>query len=340
MYLLARVGTRAGTALYSASLGQPGQFIYLPVLVLVLVPLVQCFAWSARAINLFARVHTCAVCESLHSVYCACIPCTVLRLVRTGNVSTCPCSYSYWYLLYIVSLGQHGQCTYLRVVVLVLVSARVRYLLARIRTRTGTSCAVLRLDSTSNVPTCPWWYSYSYLLYSASLGQHGLYTYVPVLVSLYSVCAVLRLDSTGNVPTCPWSYSYWYFLCSASLGQHGQCTYLPVVVLVLVPLVQCFAWTAHGLCTYVPVFVSMYSVCAVLRLDSTGNVPTCPWSYSYWYLLCSASLGQYELCTYVPVLVSLYSVLLWVIRAMYVSSCLDSRAVLVALLLLTWTVCW
>ena len=96
MYPLARVGTRAGTPLYSASLGQPGQFIYLPVLVLVLVPLVQCFAWSVRAMNLFARVHTCAVCESLHSVYCACIPCTVLRLDSTGNVPTCPWSYSYW----------------------------------------------------------------------------------------------------------------------------------------------------------------------------------------------------------------------------------------------------
>ena len=138
MYLFARVGTRAGTPLYSASLGQPGQCIYLPVLVLVLVPLVQCFAWSARAMNPCARVHTCAVCESLHSVYCACILCTVLRLVCTGNVPTCPCSYSYWYLLCSASLGQHGQCTYLPV-----------------RTRTGTSCAVLRLDSTGNVPMCP-----------------------------------------------------------------------------------------------------------------------------------------------------------------------------------------
>ena len=308
LYTLARVGTRGGTPLYSASLVQPGQCIYFPVLVLVLVLLVQCFAWSTRAMNLFARVHTCTVCESLHSVYCACIPLTVLRLVRTGYVPTCPCSYSYWYLLCSASLGQHGQCIYLPVVVLVLVSARIMYLLARVCAGTGTSCAVLRLDSTGNVPTCPWSCSYWYLLCSASLGQHGLCTYVLVLVSLYSVCAVLCLDSTGNVPTCPWSYWYWYLLCSALLGQHGLCTY------------------------------RTGTSCAVLRLDSTGNVPTCPWSYSYWYLLCSASLGQYGLCTYVPVLVSLYSVLLWVIRAMYGSSCLDSRAVLVALLLLTWTV--
>ena len=281
MYLFARARTRTGT---------------------------RCtvLRWSARAMNLFARVFTCAVCESLHSVYCVFIPCTVLRLVRTGNVPTCPCSYSYWYLL----------CSaYLPVVVLVLMSARVMYLLARVRTRTVTFCAVLRLDSTGNVPICPWSYSYWYLLCSGSLGQHGLCTYVPVLVSLYSVRAVLLLDSAGNVPTCPWSYSYWYLLCSGSLGQ-------------------------HGLCTYVPVLVSLYSVRAVLRLDSMGNVPTCPWSYSYQYLLCSASLEQHGLCTYVPALVSLYSVLLWVIRTMYVSSCLDSRTVLVALLLLIWTVCW
>ena len=241
MYPLARVGTRGGTPLYSASLVQPGQCIYFPVLVLVLVLLVQCFAWSARAMNLFARVHTCTVCESLHSVDCACIPLTVLRLVRTGYVPTCPCSYSYWYFLCSASLGQHGQCTYLAVVVLVLVSARVMYLLARVRAGTGTSCAVLRLDSTGNVPTCPWSYSHWYLLCSASLGQHGLCTYVPVLVSLYSVCAVLCLDSTGNVPTCPWSYWYWYLLCSALLGQHG---YVPIV---LVPLVQYFAWTARAM---------------------------------------------------------------------------------------------
>ena len=55
-------------------------------------PLVQCF-------YLLDRVHVCVVCESLHSVYCACIPCTVLRLVRTGHVPTCPCLHLYWYPL-------------------------------------------------------------------------------------------------------------------------------------------------------------------------------------------------------------------------------------------------
>ena len=158
---------------------------------------------------------------------------------------TCPCSYSYWYLLCSASLGQHGQYTYLPVVVLVLVSARVMYLLARVRTRTGTSC----------VPTCPWSYSSWYLLCSASLGQHGLCTYVPVLVSLYSVCAVLR---TGNVPTCSWPYSYW---C-----PHELCTYryLPVVVLVLVPLVQCFAWTARAMYLCAP-------ACILVQCFVMGN---------------------------------------------------------------------
>ena len=174
---------------------------------------------------------------------------------------------------------------------------------------------------------------------------------------------------------CPCLYSYWYPLYSASLGRPGQCTYLPVFALVLVPLVQCFALSARQ-CTYLPVFVlvlvslvqcfawsaravclfsrfrtstvreSLHSVycactpCTAFPWASTSNVPICPCSYSYWYPLCSALLGQHGQCTYIPVLVSLYSVLVWVTRAMYVSSCLDFYAVLVALLLLTWTVCW
>ena len=167
----------------------------------MLVSLVQCFAWTARAMYLLARGRTRTGVRTGNVPTCPCsysywyLLCSAL-LDSTGNVPTCPCSYSYWYLLCSVSLGQHGQYTYLPVVVLVLVSARVMYLLARVRTRTSTSC----------VPTCPWSYSSWYLLCSASLGQHGLCTYVPVLVSLFSVCAVLR---TGNVPTCPWSYSYW-----------------------------------------------------------------------------------------------------------------------------------
>ena len=207
------------------------------------------------------NVRTCPCSYSYWYLLCSAL------LDSTGNVPTCPCSYSYWYLLCSASLGQHGQCTYLPVVVLVLVSARVMYLLPRVRTRTGTSyavlcwraramyllalvrtrtgtsCAVLRLESTVNVPTCPWSYSY--------------------------------WCRTGNVPTSPCSYSYWYLLCSALLGQHGQCTWLPVVVLVLVPLVQCFAWTARAmhLCARACILVQC---------------------------LCSASHGQ---CTYLPVVV-------------------------------------
>ena len=135
----------------------------LPVFVLVLVPLVQCFARSGRAMYLFARVRTRTG-----------TPCTVLCLVSPGNVPICPCSYSYWYPLYSASLGQHGQCAYLPVFVLVLWVnrctlctvvvllvqrflglARDMYLFARVRTRTGIPCAVLRLVSTGNVPICP-----------------------------------------------------------------------------------------------------------------------------------------------------------------------------------------
>ena len=59
-------------------------------------------------------------------------------------------------------------------------------------------------------------------------------------------CAV-RLGSTGDVPTCPCWYSCWYPLYSASPGQPGQCIYLPVLALVLVPLIQCFAWSARAM---------------------------------------------------------------------------------------------
>ena len=116
----ARVGTCAGTSFVQCFAWSARAMYHLPRLVLVLVPLVQCFARSARAMYLLARVHVCVVCESLHSVYCACIPCTVLRLVRTGHVPTCPCSHLYWYLL----------CSW---------TARALYLLARVRI----------------VPTCP-----------------------------------------------------------------------------------------------------------------------------------------------------------------------------------------
>ena len=157
--------------LYSNSLGQHGQWTYLPAFILmlcvnrctvctVLVSLIQCFAWTARAMYLLARGRTRTGVRTGNVPTCPCLYsywyllCSTL-LDSTGNVPTCPCSYSYWYLLCSASLGQHGQCTYFPVVVLVLVSAWVMYLLARVRTRTGTSCAVLRLDSTGNVPSCP-----------------------------------------------------------------------------------------------------------------------------------------------------------------------------------------
>ena len=126
-----------------------------PVFVLVLVPLVQCFAWSARAMYLFVRVRTRTG-----------TPCTVLRLVSPGNVPICPCSYSYWYPLYSASLGQHGQCAYLPVFVLVLCMkrstvctvlvllvqrflglARAIYLFARVHTRTGTPLYLLYMPA-------------------------------------------------------------------------------------------------------------------------------------------------------------------------------------------------
>ena len=91
LYILPVLVSRAGTSFVQCFAWSVRAIYHLPGLVLVLVPLVQCFARSARAMYLLARVHVCVVCESLHSVNCACIPCTVLHLVRTGHVPTCPC---------------------------------------------------------------------------------------------------------------------------------------------------------------------------------------------------------------------------------------------------------
>ena len=89
----------------------------------------------------------------------------------------CPCSYSYWYSLYSASLGQHGQCAYLPVFVLVLCVNRC------------TVCTVL------------------VLLVQRFLGLVRAMTCLPVFVLvLVPVRAVLRLVSTGNAPICPCLY--------------------------------------------------------------------------------------------------------------------------------------
>ena len=109
---------------------------------------VQCFAWSAK------RGKMCLVCptpcavrlgitgaEHTRPCWYLCwylfrtvlrSACTVLRLVRTGHVPTCPCSHLYRYLL----------CSW---------TARALYLLARVL----------------NVPTCPCLYrTYVFVLVS------------------------------------------------------------------------------------------------------------------------------------------------------------------------------
>ena len=156
---LARARTRTGT-----SLGQ--------------------FAWVSQALYILARVGT----------SCWYLFCTVLRLVSqtrenvpslpyplrsflgiTGAEHTRPCWYLCWYLFQrgqmclvcptpcAVRLGITGAehtrpcwylCWYLFRTVLRLVSPG-NVSLARARTRTGTSCAVLRSVGTGNVPTCP-----------------------------------------------------------------------------------------------------------------------------------------------------------------------------------------
>ena len=156
--------------------------------------------------------------------------------------------------------------------------------------------------------------------------------------------------------TCPDSYSYW----SAKCGQMRLVCPTPCAVRLGITGAE-HTHPCWYLCWYLFRTV-LRSACKVLRLVRTGHVPTCPCSHLYRYLLCSWTARALYLLpvslmylrvracivptcprlyrTYVSALVSLYSVLLWVTRAMYVSSCLDSRAVTVSLLPLTWTVCW
>ena len=75
------------------------------------------FAWVSRALNILARVG--ALCWYLFRAVLG-SACTVLSLVRTGHVPTCPCSHLYRYLL----------CRW---------TARALYFLVRVL----------------NVPTCP-----------------------------------------------------------------------------------------------------------------------------------------------------------------------------------------
>ena len=143
-----------------SSLGYHGRCTYSPVL----VPragtyFVEFLAWSAK------RGQMCLVCPT---------PCAV-RLAITGAEHTRLCWYLCWYLFQrgqmclvcptpcAVRLGITGAehtrpcwylCWYIFRTVLRLVSpSNVSF--ARARTRTGTSCAVLRSVSTGNVPTFP-----------------------------------------------------------------------------------------------------------------------------------------------------------------------------------------
>ena len=248
MYLLARVRTRTGTSC-------------------------AVLCWTARATHLLALVRTrtgtsCAVLRLDSTVMYLLARVRTRTGVRMGNVPTYPCSYSYWYLLCSASLGQHGM-----------------YLVARGRTRTGASCAVLRLDSTGYVPMCPCLYPCTVFVQCFARAMY--------LLARGRTRTGVR---TGNLPTCPWSYSYWYLLCGALLEQHGYVPMCPCLYPCTV-FVQCFAR-------------AMYLLAGGRTRTGvrTGNVPICPWSYSYWYLLCSVSLGQHGLYTYMPVLVSLYIV--------------------------------
>ena len=69
-----------------------------------------------------------------------------------------------------------------------------------------TPCAV-RLGSTSDVPTCPCWYScwYPFVQCFAWLAR-AMYLFARARTRTGTPCTVLRLVSTGNEPICPHSY--------------------------------------------------------------------------------------------------------------------------------------
>ena len=131
------------------------------------------------------------------------------------------------------------------------------------------------------------------------------------------------------------------------VARAGNVPILLVFLLALVPLVQWLAWSARAMCLLARVRTrtvreSLHSVycsstpCTAFPWASASNDLFARVRTRTGTPLCSVALGQHGHCTYMPVLVSLYRVT----QAMYVSSCLDSHAVLVALLLLTWTVSW
>ena len=182
-----------------------------------------------------------------------------------------------------------------------------------------TSCAV-RLGITGAEHTRPCWY-----LAGTSFVQCFAWS-AQAMYHLPGLVLVLVSQTRANVPSLPYPLR-------SSLGYHGRGTYSPVLVL----------------CWYLFRAV-LRSACTVLRLVRTGHVPTCPCLHLYRYLLCSwtaralyllpVSLMYLRVRATCPRLYPCTVFLLWVTRAMYVSSCVDSRAVTVSLLPLAWTVCW
>ena len=241
--------------LYSASLGQPGQCTYLSVFVLVLVPLVQCFAWSARAMCLFARVRTRTVRESLHSVYCICTPCTAFPWASAGNVPICPCSYSYWYpFVPLVHASTGNAPTYPRLFSYCTCTV-AQYVLyctsctmnrrARVRIRT----VVVPLYS---VPCL-------YLLYSGLAWLVEVLCLLPVFVLV--PCLYYYTVRTGNV-----CFTRFVLVpcCGCTLAQCVPCLYL-LPVFVLVPCVY-YCTVGPGCC------------CCCCFLTLTDPLRIQPWS--------------------------------------------------------------
>ena len=216
-------------------------------------------------------------------------------------------------LSYSASLGQPRQCITCPGSYSYWAAKRRQMCLVR-----PTPCAV-RLGITGAEHTRPCWYLAVPLSYSASLGQ------------------------PRQCITCPGSYSYWSAKrgqmclvcptpCAVRLGITGAehtrpCWYCAGTSFVqyFARLVQCFAWSVR--------------VMYLLALVRTYTYLLCSWTARALYLL-PVSLMYLRVRATCPRLYPCTVFLLWVTRAMYVSSCVDSRAVTVSLLPLAWTVCW
>ena len=292
-------------------------------------PLEQCLAWLARAMYIsfsclysyFACTHTVLV--LVRCLY-HCTVCTVLvplvqcsGMADAGNAPTYPRLSSYCACI----IAQCVLCLHPLYSGLAW-PARAMYLFS--------PCLYSYCGCTIAQVLVP-------LVQCSGMASTGNVSILPVFVLVLceyhcTVCTVLvplvqcsGMASTGNAPTYPRLCSY----CACTIAQCVLCLY---------PLYSGLAWPARAMYLFSPCLNS-YCGCTiaqcVLCLYLLYSVPAWParvmyLSYPCLYSYCDCTIAQCVQCLH-----PLRSVLVWATRAMYVSSCLESHAVLVALLIPT-----